>query len=97
MKKAVWIVAGATLALSGCGLIGKDEHGYPEIVKRNFITSCTTKSSEADCTCALAGIEKVIGYDKFQEADAAARADKPVDPVFQRQVESIVMQCRGGK
>ena len=97
MQRAIAILAGAALALGGCGLIKKDEHGYPEMVKQNFIKSCTAQSTEANCTCALAGIEKAISYDKFEAADAAVKANKPVDPAFERQMESIVVQCRGGK
>jgi len=97
MKQALWMVAGAALALGGCGLLEKDEHGYPEAVKQAFVRSCATQASEANCTCALAGIEKAIPYDKFQAADEAVKANRPVDPAFQRQVETIVAGCRGGK
>lgn len=97
MKKAMWLVAGAALALGGCGLLKKDEHGYPEAVKQNFIRSCTTQASEANCTCALAGIEKAINYERFQAADEAVKANRPVDPAFQRQIETIIAGCQGGK
>ena len=98
MKQALWmVVAGAALALGGCGLLKKDEHGYPEAVKQAFVRSCATQASEANCKCALAGIEKAISYDKFMEQDEAVKANRPVDPAFQRQVEAIVAECRGGK
>ena len=97
MMKAIAMLAGAALALGGCGLLKKDEHGYPEMVKQNFVKSCMAQATEANCTCALAGIEKSVSYDKFQEADAAVKANKPVDPAFERQMESIIAECRGGK
>ena len=97
MNKAIAITVAAALALGGCGLIKKDEHGYPEMVKQNFMKSCTVQATEANCTCALAGIEKSISYEKFQEADAAVKANKPVDPAFGRQMEVIIADCRAGK
>lgn len=97
MNKAIAMLAAASLALGGCGLLKKDEHGYPEMVKQNFLKSCTAQASEANCTCALAGIEKAISFDKFEAADAAVKANKPVDPAFERQMEVIVAGCRQGK
>lgn len=95
MRKAHWIlVAASELALAGCGFLGKDEHGYPETVKQNFLTACVkAKATQATCNCALAGIEKTISYDKFAEADAAMKANKPLDPAFEQQMSKLVMQC----
>ncbi|MGE3691005.1 MAG: hypothetical protein AB7F98_06460 [Novosphingobium sp.] len=96
MRKVLSIAA--VLALAGCGLLDKDEHGYPELSKRSFIQSCTAaNSNEAACTCALAEIEKLIPYEAFKDAEAALKAGKQMDRAVEQKMMTAIAGCASRK
>ncbi len=97
MHRMKWLAVLASIGLAGCGL-AKDEHGYPEVVKSNFITACTKAGSTAQlCNCALGKFETRVSYETFREQDANATAGKPLSPEFEKLSGDILRECATAK
>jgi hypothetical protein len=62
--------AGAALILAAClGCGRRPADVYPEDVVRNFMTSCTTRSDERACRCAIDALQRRFTVDEFRAVE----------------------------
>ncbi|MEY3358465.1 MAG: hypothetical protein RIR87_1524 [Actinomycetota bacterium] len=78
-------------ALSLWRPVDRDQRGYPEVFRENFVYSCISNGgSEKDCRCILDEMESTYTYERAVELERESLAGEDVSGEFEALFEACI-------